>query len=109
MIRKSVKLIHEGRYAAEVPVELIEDETGWSPYLSVSDALKLVDAPLAVIPVGYRNRFRHPRPEVLARYTEPGHSVLRTDADGAVTLRLTREGVASARERQVQDRYWRGR
>jgi len=41
MIRKTVKLIHEGRYAAEVPVELIEDETAWSPYLSVEDAKKL--------------------------------------------------------------------
>jgi hypothetical protein len=41
MIRKSVKLIHEGRYAAEVPVELIEDDTGWSPYLSIEDAKKL--------------------------------------------------------------------
>jgi hypothetical protein len=29
--RESVELVHEGRYAAEVPVELIEDETGWSP------------------------------------------------------------------------------
>ncbi|MEZ5820275.1 MAG: hypothetical protein AB7I42_16380 [Bradyrhizobium sp.] len=41
MIRKTVKLIHEGRYAAEIPVELIEDETAWSPYLSVEDAQKL--------------------------------------------------------------------
>lgn len=39
--RKTTKLIHEGRYAAEVLVELIEDETGWSPYLSVEDAKKL--------------------------------------------------------------------
>ena len=39
--RKTTKLIHEGKYAAEVPVELIEDETGWSPYLSVEDATKL--------------------------------------------------------------------
>lgn len=41
MIRKTVKLIHEGRYAAEVLVELIEDDTGWSPYLSLEDAKKL--------------------------------------------------------------------
>ncbi len=38
---RRTKLIHEGRYAAEVPVDLIEDESGWSPYLSVEDALKL--------------------------------------------------------------------
>ncbi len=41
MTRRSVQLIHEGRYAAEVPIDLIEDETGWSPYLSFDDALKL--------------------------------------------------------------------
>jgi hypothetical protein len=41
MSRKILKLVHEGRYAAEIPVELIEDETGWSPYLSIGDATKL--------------------------------------------------------------------
>jgi hypothetical protein len=48
MIRKTVKLIHEGRYAAEVPVDLIEDDTGWSPYLSPDDALKLDAVRLAL-------------------------------------------------------------
>ncbi len=41
MSRKSIKLVHEGKYAAEVEVELIEDDTSWSPYLSVADANKL--------------------------------------------------------------------
>jgi hypothetical protein len=41
MMRKSVKLVREGKFAAEVPVELVEDEGGWSPYLSASDARKL--------------------------------------------------------------------
>lgn len=40
---RHVKLIHEGRYAAEVEVELIYDDQGWSPYLSVEDAYKLDD------------------------------------------------------------------
>ena len=48
MIRKTIKLIHEGRYAAEVPVELIEDDTGWSPYLSLEDAKKLDSVRLAL-------------------------------------------------------------
>jgi hypothetical protein len=39
--KNAVKLIHEGRYAAEVDVELTVDESGWSPYLSVNDAYKL--------------------------------------------------------------------
>jgi hypothetical protein len=42
--RRTIEWIHEGKYAAEVPVELIEEdeEGGWSPYLSVEDATKLV-------------------------------------------------------------------
>jgi hypothetical protein len=48
MTRSTVKLIHEGRYAAEIPVQLIEDETGWSPYLSVEDAKKLDSVRLAL-------------------------------------------------------------
>jgi hypothetical protein len=41
MIRKTVKIIHEGQFAAEVPVDLIEEEGGWFPYLSLEDANKL--------------------------------------------------------------------
>lgn len=37
------KLVHEGNYVAEVGVELIESEGGWSPYLSLKDAQKLDD------------------------------------------------------------------
>ena len=48
MTRKSIKLIHEGRYAAEVPIELIEDDTAWSPYLSPSDVKKLDAVRLAL-------------------------------------------------------------
>jgi hypothetical protein len=41
--RKKSKYVHEGQYVAEVEVELVEDDTGWSPYLSVTDAYKLDD------------------------------------------------------------------
>ena len=56
--RKKSKYIHEGRYVAEVEVELLEDETGWSPYLSVEDAYKLdeVRDALRRRDLGIRNR-----------------------------------------------------
>jgi hypothetical protein len=41
MNRKAIKLVREGKYAADVAVELIEDETAWSPYLSLDDARRL--------------------------------------------------------------------
>jgi hypothetical protein len=39
----STKLIQEGQYVAEVDIELIETDEGWSPYLSLEDAQKLDD------------------------------------------------------------------
>ncbi len=41
--RSQKKLIYEGIYVAEVEVDLIENDTGWSPYLSLDDAYKLDD------------------------------------------------------------------
>ena len=36
--RRISKLVHEGTYVAEVEVETIYADDGWSPYLSVEDA-----------------------------------------------------------------------
>jgi len=41
--RTKTKYVHEGRYVAAVEVSLIEDETEWSPYLSIKDAYRLDD------------------------------------------------------------------
>ena len=41
--RQCTKLVHEGQYVAEVDVELIDMNKGWSPYLSLDDAYKLDD------------------------------------------------------------------
>jgi hypothetical protein len=48
MSRRITKLVREGKYAAEISVELIEEEGGWSPYLSVEDVRKLDAARLAL-------------------------------------------------------------
>ncbi len=39
--RAKKKLVHEGPYVAEVDIELLDSDTGWSPYLSLEDAYKL--------------------------------------------------------------------
>lgn len=48
MSTRRVKHVYEGKYVADVDVELIEDETGWSPYLSLDDARKLDDVRTAL-------------------------------------------------------------
>ena len=39
--RKHTKMVHEGRYVAEVDIEIIDSDEGWEPYLSLNDALKI--------------------------------------------------------------------
>ena len=41
--KQQTKLVHEGDYVAEIDVELIYTDEGWSPYLSLDDAQKLDD------------------------------------------------------------------
>ena len=49
MIRKKrTKLIHEGKYAAEVEIELEYTDESWSPTMSGDDALKLEAVGLAL-------------------------------------------------------------
>lgn len=41
--RSARRLVREGDFVAEVDVNLVEAEGGWTPYLSVEDAYKLDD------------------------------------------------------------------
>ena len=62
---------------------------------------------IAVFACGYRNRFGHPRPDIVARYEAASVRMKRTDMDGAVTFTFA-PGVplvpVSARDQR--GRYW---
>lgn len=75
---------------------------------STSEFLAMLRPTWVVIPVGQRNRYGHPHPEVLARYRAlPDVTLARTDRDGAVTLRLQGEAIELERARVTEKRYWR--
>lgn len=62
---------------------------------------------LAVFSAGYRNHFGHPVPEVVARYRAAGAQILRTDYQGAVTVRFLRgQGMRAATWRETASHYW---
>jgi competence protein ComEC len=70
-----------------------------------SSSAPFLDAVLpsqAIVQAGYRSRFGHPAPDVLARYTDRGIDMVRSDRCGAW---LWHEGVASC-TRDVRRRYW---
>jgi competence protein ComEC len=69
--------------------------------------LRAVRPAHVVFTTGYRNRFGHPNPDVVARYLATGAAVLRTDRDGAVTVAIATGGVTVDRYRDAAPRYWR--
>ena len=62
---------------------------------------------IAVIAAGYRNRFGHPRGEILARYARAGVTRVRTDSLGAIETTLAPgAAIAAIGERERRPRYW---
>jgi competence protein ComEC len=92
---------------ADLPAQVLVVPHHGSRTSSAPAFLAAVDPRLAIIPVGYRNRFGHPHPVVTARYRSRGTAILRTDLAGAVTVRMTAQGWEITRERELDRRYWR--
>lgn len=64
---------------------------------------------LALVSAGWRNRFGHPRAEVLARYAEAGVPLFNTAVEGAVEVEFPADGTPRRQPgwRRQQPRYWR--
>jgi competence protein ComEC len=74
---------------------------------STQPFLDKVAPQIAVFQVGYKNRYRHPHPDVWARYEAMGIKRLRTDTAGEIRLEFA-EGVAVSLYREKYARYWHG-
>ena len=72
---------------------------------STPDFIAAVGAREVIFPVGYRNRFNHPRPDVVERYV--GSRLWRTDLDGEIRITLA-DTTGLAAYRQSYRRYWHG-
>jgi competence protein ComEC len=63
---------------------------------------------IAVYTPGYRNRFGHPRPDVVARYEAARIRGYRTDHDGALSFVFAPGAPRAPRAERAHDRrYWR--
>jgi len=74
-----------------------------------SSSLDFIAATLpdyVVFTAGYRNRFGHPREEVLQRYANSGAELLRSDEDGAILVEMNAQGLQVERYRKTHRRYW---
>lgn len=68
-----------------------------------------VSARHAIHVVGNLNPFRHPHPDVWARWAVVGARNWRTDAQGAITVDVGEVGVKVESQRSRAPRYWHGR
>ena len=94
------------RQAALLPAEVLLVPHHGSR-TSSSDAFLAQVAPrVAVVQAGYRSRFGHPAPDVVARYQALGASVVRTDRCGAWIW--SPDGHQHCQRRQAA-RYWHHR
>ncbi len=75
---------------------------------STAGFLAAVDPHLVLFQVGYRNRYRHPKAEVIERYKALGIARLRTDESGAVLINSS-DGFKPGEYRREHARYWYGR
>ena len=74
---------------------------------SSSEALLDVVKPRAVaFTAGYRNRFGHPKEEVVARYRARNVETLRSDRDGALLVEFSGGEMRVDRWRTKHRRYW---
>ncbi len=97
------------RHRPELKSEVLIVPHHGSRTSSTPEFIAAVGAARVIYPVGYRNRFAHPRPEVVARYQASGADQHRTDAEGALTLQLASSGMNLVAERDQRRRYWHGR
>ncbi|HEX9193423.1 MAG TPA: DNA internalization-related competence protein ComEC/Rec2 [Burkholderiales bacterium] len=94
------------RAPALLPAEALLVPHHGSSTSSTPEFVKQVAPRHAVFAVGHRNRFGHPREDVLARYREAGSELFRTDTGGAIQLRFAPGDLHVDAERVRSRRYW---
>ena len=95
------------REAASLGAELLVVPHHGSRSSSTPGFIAAVSPRIAVFTPGYRNRFGHPRPEIVERYARAGIPSYRTDYDGALSFAFE-AGVplAAIAQRNIDRHYW---
>jgi competence protein ComEC len=73
---------------AAVAAQLLKVPHHGSRQSSTEAFLRAVGPTAALLSVGHRNPFRHPHPEIVARYQAAGIRVWRTDRNGSISVEM---------------------
>ena len=95
-----------GSNAEKLPASLLVVPHHGSKTSSTERFIAAVHPGYAVFTVGYRNRFGHPKRDIVRRYADSGSTLLRSDADGAILVNMNAGGLEIKRYRKTHGRYW---
>jgi competence protein ComEC len=115
-VRSAIDALVAGRAMAGIVAALLVGDQGlqadWllvphhgSATSSTQAFLDAVRQHVAIVQAGYRNRFGHPRPDVLRRYNDLGVLVVQTPRCGASIWRSEQSNLVQC-ERDQRQRYW---
>jgi competence protein ComEC len=104
--RSEAEMIARDRAALAADVLLVPHHG--SKTSSTPDFIDAVSPRIGLLSVGYRNRFHHPNPAVVARYAIRGIELHRTDREGAlhITLPAQSSGKIGVGSQASEVRYW---
>ena len=94
------------QHADKLPATLLVVPHHGSKTSSTPEFVAAVHPRYAVFTAGYRNRFGHPKQEVVERYRSIGSELLRSDEDGAVIVEMDGQDFRIERWRKTHARYW---
>lgn len=109
-IEKSVEDRLLEKYPGQLSADILIVPHHGSNTSSSPAFIAAVNPKLALISVGYKNRYRLPSALVTARYEAAGCELVTTDSSGAVTIKLlATEGISVTRYRETARKYWHHR
>lgn len=94
-------------HAGKLPATLLVAPHHGSKSSSTQAFVDAVHARYAVFAVGYRNRYGHPKEEIMERYQVSGSTLLRTDRDGEISVTMDAQTLHVETWRASHPRYWR--
>ncbi|MDD5180468.1 MAG: DNA internalization-related competence protein ComEC/Rec2, partial [Gallionellaceae bacterium] len=94
------------QHADKLPATLLLVPHHGSKTSSIEPFVEAVHPRYTVFAAGYRNRFGHPKEEVVERYRAAGSELLRSDEDGAIIVNMDAQDFSVERYRKSHARYW---
>jgi len=101
--RTELELLESGRLT---PVSVLLAGHHGSLTSSIPEFVAATRPEWVVFTQGYRNRYGHPHPRVVARFRDIDARLLRSDSGGLIRLDFGEAGVEASQYRPTHRRYW---